>query len=56
MRVPGEQLEAAFAELQQKNGEKSRAASEDTVKSGPKHFLQKNKAKSGVKRLKVVAV
>ena len=47
MRVPGEQLEAAFAELQQKMEEKSRAASEGTVKEGDA-FLAENKAKSGV--------
>lgn len=47
MRVPGAELEAAFAELQQKMEEKSRAASEETIKAGAA-FLETNKGKEGV--------
>ena len=47
MRVPSEELEAAFAELQQKMEEKARAGSEETVKAG-EAFLSENKSKAGV--------
>ncbi|MBD5769929.1 FKBP-type peptidyl-prolyl cis-trans isomerase [Marinomonas colpomeniae] len=47
MRVPGEELEAAFAELQAKMEEKTREASEGTVKAG-EDFLAENKAKAGI--------
>lgn len=47
MRVPSEVLEAAFAELQKKMEEKTRAGSEETIKVG-EAFLTENKAKSGV--------
>ncbi|BFM49135.1 FKBP-type peptidyl-prolyl cis-trans isomerase [Marinomonas sp. THO17] len=47
MRVPGAELEAAFAELQQKMEEKSRAASAENIEAG-EAFLTENKAKDGV--------
>ena len=47
MRVPGAELEAAFAELQQKMEEKSRAASAENIAAG-EAFLTENKAKDGV--------
>lgn len=47
MRVSGEDLEAAFASLQEEMEAKTLAASEETIAAGAA-FLEENKAKEGV--------
>lgn len=47
MRVPGEELEAAFSELQKEMEAKTKAASSANIEAGTA-YLEENKAKDGV--------